>query len=88
MENIHNTLRWAIGIGVTVWLAIAGWIIHRVSYVNKKTDETRIVLAERHYTKLEVDHLVNQSIKPIHDKLNSISDDIKYLVRERRDNNS
>lgn len=62
-----------------------GWLWHRTNRMQSIADETRITLAERHYKKLEVDHLVEKSIKPIHDKLDSISDDVKYLVRQRRD---
>ncbi|VAX07963.1 hypothetical protein MNBD_ALPHA03-1281 [hydrothermal vent metagenome] len=73
-------------IGYIQWLWSAlliplTWLYHRMNRTSQKTDETRIVLAERHYTKLEVDHLVDKAVKPVHDKLNDISSDVKYLVR-------
>ena len=67
-----------------IWGALAvplAWLWHRTTRANIKADESRIILAERHYTKLEVDNLVDKAVKPVHDKLNDISSDVKYLVR-------
>lgn len=60
------------------------WLWHRVNSIQSKTDETRITLAERHYTKLEVHDLVDRSTRPIHDKLDLMQKDLSYLVREKR----
>lgn len=60
------------------------WLWHRVNSIQAKTDDTRIILAERHYTKLEVHAIVDSSTKPIHDKLDTMQKDISYLVREKR----
>ncbi|MES0444907.1 MAG: hypothetical protein ABUJ92_00040 [Desulfobacterales bacterium] len=62
-----------------------GWMWHRMNGISSKTDETRITLAERHYTKLEVHDLVDRQVGPILEKLDEIREDIKYLVREKRD---
>ena len=80
MPNTGND----IGLLNWIWSVLAiplGWLWHRVNKANSKADESRIILAERHYTKLEVDSLVDKAVKPVHDKLNDISSDVKYLVR-------
>jgi len=49
-----------------------------------RADRTRIILAERHFTKMEVLSLVDRATKPIHDKLDPMRKDLRYLVREKR----
>lgn len=64
------------------------WFWHRINRIETNGNETRITLAERHYTKLEVHDLVDRAVKPVHDKLDEIRGDIKYLVREKNGKDS
>lgn len=93
-QHDHTIIKWAIGLLASLYTVSFGWVLGRLNRISNKTDdaydkahESRIILAERHYTKLEVDHLVRESIKPIQDKLEDIGDDVKFLVRERKGGN-
>lgn len=69
------------------WVYLLGSIVNQVDNNTAALAEaniTRIILAERHYTKLEVHSLVDRATKPIHQKLDVIQKDITYLVREQR----
>jgi len=81
MSNEVESLKWLW----TVMSLPLAWIWHRLNKAHIKCDETRITLAERHYTKLEVQDLVDRSVGPLHSKLNDISQDIKYLIKEHRE---
>ena len=58
------------------------WMWNKITRAENKVDQTRIVLAERHYTKLEVQDLVDREVGPLHEKLDGIASDVKYLVRK------
>jgi len=69
------------------WVYLLGSLMNQVETNTKGIAEanlTRIILAERHYTKLEVLALVDRATQPIHDKLDAMQKDLRYLVREKR----
>lgn len=78
MSNEVDYLKWSW----TFLMIPIGWLWQRLNKVQSRTDETRIVLAERHYTKLEVKDIVDRSVGPLHSKLNDIAEDTKYIIRE------
>ena len=88
----------------------AYWFLRRVEKVDDKAEkanktaenaqklsaETRVILAERHMTKPEVESLVDRTFrhlvdtqeeanKNIHSKLDDMSDDIKMLIQREMD---
>jgi hypothetical protein len=66
------------------WIYLLGSLMNQVEINTKGLQEanlTRIILAERHYTKLEVHDLVDRATIPIHEKLDDIKKDVSYLVK-------
>lgn len=63
------------GVGLPTTMA---W--RRANSAQKAADETRVILAERHYTKPEVENLVDRAVGPIKEKLNGMDSKLDRLI--------
>lgn len=88
MSDEIDTMKW---LWTTLMIPIT-WLWHRVAKTEKvaddattKSNENRVYIAEHFYRREEVHDLVDRAVSPIHDKLDEIRDDIKYLVRDKKD---
>lgn len=63
----------AVGLPITMTL-------RRANAASKLSNDTRIILAERHYTKLEVQNLVDREVHPINEKLDKIDSKLDRLI--------
>lgn len=87
MKRMIITIAVAVSVQILGGLIFYGMLIQEVkanSVASAQSIRTRIILAERHYTKLEVHAIVDRAVKSIHDKLDPMRKDLQYLVREKR----
>lgn len=87
VRKIIGTLAVSLLLQAGGWIYLLGSLVKQVEINTRGIQEanlTRIILAERHYTKLEVHSLVDRATAPINQKLDEIKDDIKYLVRKQK----
>lgn len=83
IETDFNLLKWAW----TLMLVPLAWIYNHAITTRRKSDEAAIELQNR-MTRKEMENFVDRSLKPIHEKLNSIGKNVEYMRRHKDETGS
>ncbi len=79
IETDFNLIKWAW----TLVMIPVTWIYAHTTITRKKVDEAQIEISKK-LSREEVEGIIDRSLKPIHEKLTSIDNNVEYMRRAEK----